>query len=286
LGDGGGWKASNFKKGFDRWAGPNNTCYGKGCFTRRLASGIPTEWIMNFLVFPRVLPFRWHMNTVEQAYNQVRSELAEVGLLSDGLYLDCIELCVSDYPCTDELGYLFEDVGPFGRLGFKPGVIYLPSDLSYHSRRQGHSILDTIRHEYAHAWSYVDPRFIRDEWFSSAFGATYSNENPKPYRHWRRRTKTSRTYQKALRRCRTEAGKQRLWMRHLRREFISDYAVTNACEDFAETFMFFLKYRNSLDRFDNRPGVLRKIRSIERAVQRASRQLRWGQQKHWRIASA
>ena len=38
------------------------------------------------------------MNMIEKAYNQVRSELAEVGLLAEGLYLDCIELCVSDYP--------------------------------------------------------------------------------------------------------------------------------------------------------------------------------------------
>ncbi len=226
------------------------------------------------------------MNNVEKAYNQVRAELAEVGLLADGLYLDCIELCISDYPCTDELGYLFEDVGQYGRLGFKPGVIYLPSDLSYHTRRQGHSILDTIRHEYAHAWSYVDPRFIRDEWFPTAFGAPYSNENPKPFRAWKRRTQQSRAYRSAVARCRTDSGKHRIWTKLIRQQFISDYAATNACEDFAETFMFYLKYRNSLDRFEDRPAVYRKIRLVERAVQRAARQLRWGHQKHWRIASA
>jgi hypothetical protein len=226
------------------------------------------------------------MNHVEKAYNQVRRELAEIGLLSDGLYLDCIELCLSDYPCTDELGYLFEDVGPYGRLGFKPGVIYLPSDLSYHSKRAGHTILDTIRHEYAHAWSYVDPKFIRDEWFSHSFGATYSNENPKPFQQWRRQVQRSRSYQREVSRCRTLSGKNRVWNRYVRQQFITDYSVTSACEDFAETFMFYLKYRDSLDRFEDRPAVYRKLRSVERAIQRASRQLRWGQQKHWRVASA
>lgn len=226
------------------------------------------------------------MRNVESAYNQVRSELAEVGLLADGLYLDCIELCISDYPCTDELGYLFEDVGSWGRLGFKPGVIYIPSDLSAHTRKSGHSILDTIRHEYAHAWSYVDPRFFRDEWFVSTFGATYSNSNPKPYRQWRRQALRSRRYRSAIRRCRTETGRSRLWNETLNQQFISEYAATSACEDFAETFMFYLKYRNSLERFESRPAVYKKIRSVERAVQRAARQLRWGQQPHWRVASA
>ena len=70
------------------------------------------------------------MSNVEHAYNQVRSELAEVGLLAEGLYLDCIELCVSDYPCTDELGYLFEEIGPWARLGFKPGVRRIPEGVA------------------------------------------------------------------------------------------------------------------------------------------------------------
>ncbi len=226
------------------------------------------------------------MNIIEKAYNQVRSELAEVGLLADGLYLDCIELCVSDYPCTDELGYLFEDVGPYGRLGFKPGVIYLPTDLSYHSKRAGHSVLDTIRHEYAHAWSYVDPRFMRDEWFTTAFGASYSNENPKPFKAWKRRVRNMSSYRRSMDRCRTDSGRLRVWNSYYRQEFISDYSNTCACEDFAETFMFYLKYRDSLDRFEDRPNVMRKLRLVERAIQRASRQLRWGHQKHWRIASA
>jgi len=226
------------------------------------------------------------MCTVETSYNRVRSELAELGLIADGLYLDCIELCISDYPCEGELGYLFEHVGGWARLGFKPGVIYLPSDLSAHSRQAGHSVLDTIRHEYAHAWWYVDSRFFRDEWFINAFGTPYINGNPKPFEQWKRNVVHSRKYCKAVSRCRTESGLHRVWDKCLHEQFISEYAATSAAEDFAETFMFYLKYRNSLERFQSRPTVYRKIKAVEKAVQKAAKQLDWGQQKHWRIASA
>jgi hypothetical protein len=57
-------------------------------------------------------------------------------------------------------------------------------------------------------------------------------------------------------------------------EFITDYATTNSSEDFAETFMFFLKYRRSLHRFKNRPRVYLKIKSVERAVAAASRRVK------------
>ncbi|MFY7892661.1 MAG: hypothetical protein ACOVOJ_08220, partial [Pirellula sp.] len=57
-------------------------------------------------------------------------------------------------------------------------------------------------------------------------------------------------------------------------EFITDYATTNASEDFAETFMFFLKYRRSLSRFQNRYRVYSKIKAVERAVTQASRRVR------------
>ncbi len=61
------------------------------------------------------------MVDVNRAYNQVRRELAEVGLLSEGVYLDHIEVCVSRYPSRGEAGYVFESIGDWGRLGFRPG---------------------------------------------------------------------------------------------------------------------------------------------------------------------
>ncbi len=73
---------------------------------------------------------------VDRAYNQVRRELAEVGLLAEGLYLDHIEVCISSAPSDGEAGYLFEDVSVRSMYGHRPGVIYLPSDCLMKNRFQ------------------------------------------------------------------------------------------------------------------------------------------------------
>lgn len=216
------------------------------------------------------------MVDVDRATNQVRRELAEVGLLTEGVYLDHIEVCVSRYPSRGEAGYVFESIGNWGRLGFRPGVIYLPSDMPQAPRVPGSTLIDTIRHEFGHAWYYTDPKFFRNEWFVRTFGAPYTNCNPKPLGAWSRQILANRRFQNALVRCRTENGRRRVRENHFRCDFISDYASTCACEDFAETFMYFLKYRNSLERFDSRPNVAKKLRAVERAVNRAANSLRAG----------
>ena len=227
------------------------------------------------------------MADVDRAYNQVRRELAEVGLLADGVYLDHIEVCVSRYPSRGEAGYVFESIGSWGRLGFRPGVIYLPSDMPQVPRVPGATLVDTIRHEFGHAWYYTDPKFFRDEWFARTFGAPYTNCNPRPLTAWSRQILANRRFKAALGRCRNENGRWRVRESHFKRDFISDYASTCACEDFAETFMYFLKYRNSLNRFDSRTVVAKKLHSVERAVGRAAQRLRSGRaQDRWRVKSA
>ncbi len=223
------------------------------------------------------------MDHVDQAYNKVRKELAEVGLLSEGLYLDHIEVCIASAPSDGEQGYLFEDATGWKSAGYRPGVIYLPSDLPYQPKVPGATLQDTIRHEYAHAWYCTDPEFFRDDWFVKTFGATYNNCNPKPRKSWQRQLARSRRYLHSKKRCRTEKGQVRLWERAYREQFITDYASTCACEDFAETFMFYLKYRNSLGRFENRPTVFRKLRAVERAIMRASRRVHFVSSDEWRV---
>ncbi len=111
------------------------------------------------------------MANVDRAYNHIRNELAQVGLLADGVYLDAVELCISHEKsgCGGERGYVFEYVGHYAKRGYRPGVIYLPRDLPYISHKPGHTLMDTIRHEYAHAWYYIDPSFFRQEWFELTF---------------------------------------------------------------------------------------------------------------------
>lgn len=213
------------------------------------------------------------MANVDRAYNQVRSELAEVGLLADGVYLDAVELCISHEKSGDgEVGYVFERVGHFAEQGYKPGVIYLPRDLPHKRYKPGFTLTDTIRHEYAHAWFYLDPGFFRQDWFTRTFGAAYANCAPVPYHSWQKQLKKDPEFQ-----ARTEGdheAHERHFNKALLKHFVSEYATTNASEDFAETFMYYLKYRKSLNRFVNRQGVYRKIRMVERAVAMAARRTR------------
>ena len=214
------------------------------------------------------------MANVDRAYNLVRHELAEVGLLSDGVYLDAVELCISDAKSEGERGYVFERVGHYAELGYRPGVIYLPRDLPHQPYKPGLTICDTIRHEYAHAWYYLDSNFFRQEWFARTFGANYSNCSTAPYDNWRRQLSKNSEYNAGKNKRKTEAARVKFFYGYLLQQFITDYAATNASEDFAETFMFYLKYRKSLDRFLSRPGVYAKLKSVERVVAMAARRLR------------
>jgi hypothetical protein len=50
--------------------------------------------------------------------------------------------------------------------------------------------------------------------------------------------------------------------------------------------MFFLKYRRSLDRFVNRPGVYRKLKSVERAVAVAGKRVKHLAERTYRSRTA
>jgi len=49
------------------------------------------------------------MPEVDRAFNKVRNELCEIGLLADGVYLDQIELQVAWLPSWGETGYVYRD---------------------------------------------------------------------------------------------------------------------------------------------------------------------------------
>lgn len=227
------------------------------------------------------------MVNVDRAYNKVRNELAEIGLLADGVYLDKVELCVSDEKSGDgEWGYVFERVGHYAERGYRPGVIYLPRDLPHLPYTPGWTLTDTIRHEYAHAWFCLDPGFFRQEWFVKTFGAAYSNPAPLPYQQWQRKAKRNPGY--FGEQCTANSGEAKTVRQKsiLLKHFISEYATTNASEDFAETFMFFLKYRKTLERFASRPIVYEKLGMVGRAVSVAARRAKRIKGKVYRSRSS
>jgi len=95
-----------------------------------------------------------NMPKVNRAWAQVRDELCEVGLLDDGVFLECIELQVEAVASRNGfVGVFFEDPGTARRLiGYREGVILLPCDLPKRPFKPGATLADIIRHEYAHAW--------------------------------------------------------------------------------------------------------------------------------------
>lgn len=235
----------------------------------------------------RTVRATWELNSqmpkVERAWHKVRCELTEVGLLyepdpsdeSDDGYLDQIALEVGILPSTfGEAGFVFENVGLISWLtGFREGVIYLPSDLPSEAYVPGGTLTDVIRHEYAHTWHWLEPSFFDEAWFVDAFGGYYEETSSIPCDDWTQRILSIRKHRTALKKCRNERERKAFWRKRHKDEFVSAYASTLIMEDFAETFMTYLRHRNSLERFKARKGVYRKLKAVEKAVARARREL-------------
>lgn len=205
----------------------------------------------------------------EDAFNKVRHELWEVGLLEDGVYLDEVDLVVSAIPSLGEAGYVFDRGLPFfaKMVGYQPGVIYLPSNIPHEQYVPGGTLVDVIRHEFAHAWAWLDRDFMNQDWFVKAFHKPYEEscdfENG--------------VYKLMRRMVSPETGESigRLYFDKygFRNDYFSEYAMSAVYEDFAETFMCYLRYRKSLNRFKSRPGLYRKLKAVEQAVSRKANEL-------------
>lgn len=121
----------------------------------------------------------------------------------------------------------------FGYYGWfqTEGDIYIPSVstavITDFFRGAHTSLTDVLRHEWAHAVADRRPRLVDNRTFHKVFGGSYESEDPA----WE--------YQAD-------------W--HL-----TPYAAESPCEDFAETFHFFLKHKGRLpQRLQNKPGIVRK----------------------------
>ena len=219
-----------------------------------------------------------NMPKVNRAWAQVREELFEVGLLDDGVFLDCIELEVEAIASSDGfVGVFFEDPGAARRLiGYREGVIYLPCDLPNRPFNPCGTLADIIRHEYAPAWRWLNPDLFSEPWFVENFGAEYDDKSPSPFLRWLE----SRTHnpEPLLRAWEQQQIAQSVFetkegKRELARDFATPYAVVNASEDFADTFMLYLRKHESREAYASRPGVHRKVLAVEAAVKEQSRRL-------------
>lgn len=181
---------------------------------------------------------------LERAFNRARQDLAAVGLLEEGRYLDRIECGMSFLPSwSTTKGFVYECGAPslLSWLGYQAGTIYLPAWATYEAHGRGYTLLDVVRHEFGHAWHWLDPKFVGGPWFKRAFGKRYDEQ-------WSEEPD------------------------YFEEDYLFAYSLTSPAEDFADTFAMYLKYRNNLGRFaERRPGFHAKLRAIERAVERAAK---------------
>lgn len=228
--------------------------------------------------------FDCNMDHVNSAWTKVYAELEEVGLAyepdddDDGGYLHQIRLEVAWLPSMcGELGYVFEG-STFGSYvsGYEEGVIYLPSNKANRAYVPGAGLADVIRHEYAHSWHWLEPEFFETGLFEKAFGAHYEDGSNGPYVEWWSELAENRRFQRSYERAPTQRSKLRLLEEAHANEFVSWYAATQPCEDFAETFMTYLRFRKNLEKFSSRPGVYRKLKAVEKAVAQARKELGLG----------
>lgn len=200
---------------------------------------------------------------IEQAYNKTRQELCDLGLLDDGVYLDAIELSpVGKLAAlmSGAHGWVYDHKVDFWSklVGFKDGVIYIATDNKTAGLKGAYSMTDVVRHEFAHAWYWLDPKFIDGPWFRKAFGCPYHSD-PCPF--------GSEVWSVF------ENHPEEFKRSGYANDYVSPYAMYSSYEDFAETFQFYLRNRNSLTRFKSRTGVYKKLTAVQTAVARKAKKL-------------
>jgi hypothetical protein len=175
-------------------------------------------------------------NGIERAVNEVFDELRDLGLLTRKLF----DVNVVSHP-IDVVGYqglYVEQPSRLGRiLGFEKRSIYIPRStwkemFTAWAGRRCRSVRDAIRHELAHAFAAEHQKLVRrNPKFTAAFGAREDTDVEWEY----------------------DPG-----------EHVTEYAATSPAEDFAETFMTYVRVGGKIGRFKRRAGVYRKLQFCRR----------------------
>ena len=169
---------------------------------------------------------------LNSAVSVVQDELYSLGLWNEDsrLPLTTVFWCRLPQPVYRAEGFFVYDEGMWDPLlGYKVGNIYIPQlVLSHDFWRNLRSLRDVVRHEYAHAIEYHYPVLaFHSKKFKTAFPAPY----PQNYE------------------------KTNPW-------HVSDYAAKAQTEDFAETFMVYVRHSGKLPSHLNTPHIKRKWRFI------------------------
>lgn len=165
---------------------------------------------------------------LDVAVYAVQRELQNIGLWNEDSRLtkaDVLWCMIPNVTLPRALGYFIHKESAMRSLGYKQGHIYIPSPVL--GRRR---LRDVVRHEYGHAVAHYYPGLVRrSPRFTATFAGTYDRGKPIPS---------------------SDA-----------RDFVSPYAATEPAEDFAETFMIYLRRGGKIPTGASRP-VARKWRYI------------------------
>ena len=179
------------------------------------------------------------MGEVEKAFNKVRKELEGMGLLFEGWKLDKVD-------CYNErfsFGGLYGFGGAMGFFDPDDGDIHIPAFYPpglltwWWGERQ---MLDVLRHEFGHAVADNYRKFFRGGVFKAAFGASYGAKKVFDGEDWEG-------------------------------EYVSKYATTATQEDFAETFMLYMKYKGKLPtHYRAKRAIVKKWKTVGRIIREIS----------------
>ena len=180
--------------------------------------------------------------TVSRAYNKVRNELIEFRALWDGSKLDEVGLTYLPFAPISALGGYMGFYDPnTGEIEF-PSV-YLPIQSLWRDLGTKANALDVIRHEFGHALADLYPGALKkDGTFRAAFVGSYGEEPAE------------------------ERGVDG-W----EESYVSEYATSATQEDFAETFMLFVKHKGKIPaKFARKPAIRRKWKAVAEIVKRVA----------------
>ncbi len=179
---------------------------------------------------------------VNRAFNKVRNELFNIRVLWDGSRLDgvgCTYLTIA--PIAALAGYMGLYQPETTEIEF-PSV-YLPIEALWKDLGAKANALDVIRHEFGHALADLYPGALKKGGtFRAAFGGSYGG-TPAEERG-------------------VEGWEER---------YISEYATSATQEDFAETFMLFVKHKGKIPaKFAKMPPVRKKWKAVAEIVKRVA----------------
>ena len=172
---------------------------------------------------------------MEAAFNKVRNELEKLGLLVDGSSLDSVEC----YHERLSVGGLTGFIGWMGFYDFKDRNIHVPAfypaglfPMWYGERK----MLDVLRHEFGHALADRFKKFFCGGVFKEAFGASYGTKKVFAGGDWTN-------------------------------EYVTEYATTATQEDFAETFMLYMKHKGKMPvRYSGKRAIEKKWKTVGRII--------------------